>query len=59
LQAADGEEALAAVGRHAPDLIILDVMMPEPDGLEVCRRLKDSTASEFRTGHSGDREGQY
>ena len=47
LQAADGEEALAAVGRHAPDLIILDVMMPKPDGLEVCRRLKDSTASEF------------
>ena len=47
LQAADGEEALAAVGRHAPDLIILDVMMPEPDGLVVCRRLKGSTASEF------------
>ena len=47
LQAADGEEALAAVGRHAPDLIILDVMMPQPDGLEVCRRLKGSTASEF------------
>jgi adenylate cyclase len=47
LQAADGEEALAAVGRHAPDLIILDVMMPHPDGLEVCRRLKGSTASEF------------
>ena len=47
LQAADGEEALAAVGRYAPDLIILDVMMPEPDGFEVCRRLKDSTASEF------------
>jgi adenylate cyclase len=47
LQAADGEEALAAVGRHAPDLIILDVMMPELDGFEVCRRLKDSTASEF------------
>jgi len=47
LQAADGEEALAAVGRYAPDLIILDVMMPQPDGLEVCRRLKGSTASEF------------
>ena len=47
LQAADGEEALAAVGRHAPDLIILDVMMPQPDGLEVCRRIKGSTASEF------------
>lgn len=47
LQAADGEEALAAVGRHAPDLIILDVMMPKLDGLEVCRRLKGSTISEF------------
>ena len=47
LQAADGEEALAAVGRYAPDLIILDVMMPQPDGLEVCRRIKGSTASEF------------
>lgn len=47
LQAADGEEALAAVGQQAPDLIILDVMMPKLDGLEVCRRLKGSTISEF------------
>jgi CheY-like chemotaxis protein len=47
LQAADGEEALAAVGRQAPDLIILDVMTPKLDGLEVCRRLKGSTISEF------------
>ncbi|HEY7301106.1 MAG TPA: response regulator [Xanthobacteraceae bacterium] len=48
LQAADGEEALAAIRRHAPDLIILDVMTPKLDGVdEVCRRLKSSTASEF------------
>jgi len=47
LQAADGEEALAAIGRHAPDLIILDAMMPKLDGLEVCRRLKGGTTSEF------------
>lgn len=47
LQAADGEEALAAVGQQAPDLIILDVMTPKLDGLEVCRRLKGSTISEF------------
>src|SRR5438132_7489774 len=40
LQAADGEEALAAVQEHRPDLILLDVMMPKLDGIETCRRLK-------------------
>ena len=39
-QAADGEEALAAAAQHLPDLILLDVMMPKLDGIEVCRRLK-------------------
>ena len=39
-QAADGEEALAAAKEHLPDLILLDVMMPKIDGIEVCRRLK-------------------
>ena len=38
--ASDGEEALAAVGAHQPDLILLDVMMPKLDGIEVCRRLR-------------------
>ena len=35
LQAADGEEALASVARHSPDLILLDVEMPKLDGFEV------------------------
>jgi two-component system alkaline phosphatase synthesis response regulator PhoP len=35
-----GEEALRAVRRHLPDLIVLDLMLPAVDGLEVCRRLK-------------------
>ena len=35
LQAADGEEALAAAKQHLPDLILLDVMMPKIDGIEV------------------------
>jgi adenylate cyclase len=40
LEAADGEEAIAATHEHRPDLILLDVMMPKIDGIEVCRRLK-------------------
>jgi adenylate cyclase len=40
LQAVDGEEALASAREHLPDAILLDVMMPKVDGIEVCRRLK-------------------
>jgi two-component system alkaline phosphatase synthesis response regulator PhoP len=38
--AANGEEALAAAAGRPTDLIVLDVMMPELDGFEVCRRLR-------------------
>lgn len=38
--AANGGEALAAVERSAPDVIVLDVAMPGLDGLAVCRRLR-------------------
>jgi adenylate cyclase len=37
---ADGRAALQAVRAHAPDLLLLDVMMPELDGFEVTRRIK-------------------
>jgi len=40
MEAGDGEETLALARRHRPDLILLDVMMPKIDGIEVCRRLK-------------------
>jgi adenylate cyclase len=47
LEAADGEEALAAVRQDHPDLILLDVMMPKLDGLEVCRRIKGDATLPF------------
>lgn len=39
LEAADGNEALKLARQHLPDLMLLDVMMPGPDGFEVCRLL--------------------
>jgi two-component system phosphate regulon response regulator PhoB len=38
--AATGEEALAAMAAHPPDLLVLDLMLPGLDGLEVCRRVR-------------------
>jgi DNA-binding response OmpR family regulator len=40
LVAMDGERGLADAARHHPDLILLDLMLPGLDGLEVCRRLR-------------------
>ena len=47
LEASTGEEALTLAREEAPDLIILDLMLPGIDGMEVCRLLKrnDSTVS--------------
>ena len=38
--ASDGREALDKIAELEPDLVILDIMMPKMDGLEVCRHLK-------------------
>jgi len=40
LLAADGGEALVTLGERAPDAIVLDVLMPRVDGLELCRRMR-------------------
>jgi diguanylate cyclase (GGDEF)-like protein len=45
--AEDGVQALEAVAAAPPDLILLDLMMPNMDGHEVCRRLK----ADYQTGH--------
>ena len=41
--AADGHEALASVAQSPPELVVLDLMLPGVDGLEVCRRLRESS----------------
>ena len=46
-QAADGEEALVAAKEQLPDLILLDIMMPKIDGIEVCRRIKGDKSMPF------------
>lgn len=41
LQASDGDEALKIARKEAPDIIVLDVMMPGMSGWEVCRAVRD------------------
>jgi DNA-binding NarL/FixJ family response regulator len=41
VDAANGEEAMAAARRHRPRLVVLDVRMPDLSGYEVCHRLRD------------------
>jgi class 3 adenylate cyclase len=47
IEAENGEQALQKVEQRPPDVILLDVMMPQMDGFEVCRRLK----KDARTAH--------
>ena len=42
--ATNGEDALAAVGEFAPDLILLDVMMPRLSGYDVCQKVRENPA---------------
>ena len=53
----DGDSALASVAREQPALVVLDVMLPNLDGFEVCRRLRagnDSTAILMLTARDED-----
>ncbi len=43
VEAGDGEAALAAMRRQRADLVVLDLMLPGIDGLEVCRRLRETS----------------
>src|SRR5438045_4030031 len=41
LPASDGQQALAQIEAHTPDLVLLDVMMPKMDGFTVCQRVRE------------------
>lgn len=45
--AVDGEQALEMIAAQAPDLVLLDLILPRLDGYEVCRRLKSSPGTVF------------
>src|ERR1700758_5281645 len=47
MPACNGAEALSVCSRSECDIILLDVMMPDMDGFEVCRRLKSNPATHF------------
>ena len=57
LTAQDGPAALEVVERDAPDLVLLDVMMPGMDGFDVCRQIKQNPkhtrSEERRVGKEG------
>ena len=50
----DGEETLRKVQESMPSLLVLDIMMPGPDGLQICRRLRSRVPILLLTARSSD-----
>src|SRR6266481_4356887 len=58
--ATSGSDALREVKTAVPDLVVLDLMLPELDGLEVCRRLRrDSSTASRSEEHTSELQSQF
>ena len=53
VEAENGEEALAAVAKQRPDLILMDIQLPVMDGYEATRRIKADPALQVDPDHRG------
>ena len=51
----NGKDALEAIEKKKPDLILLDLMLPDMSGLEICRELRSSKKTKKNTYHDGYR----
>ena len=43
--AADGEAAITEIGKKVPDVVLLDLMLPDMSGLEVCKKIRNESFS--------------
>jgi DNA-binding response OmpR family regulator len=48
-EASTGQDAVAAVSAHRPDLVILDLMLPDMDGLQVCQKIRNLSGTHAQT----------
>ena len=58
LEAGDGDAARDALARTSPDLVVLDVMLPGTDGLELCRWIRSTSAASGDHAHGPRRGGR-